>query len=138
MVLQNPTRFQAKTKVRKTVSSHTLDKEEQKKLSGPREAMALEVLHMMFLKQVAQESNFLAFQKKKNCVDISNLQKGAEIAMEKCFNDEEESLEDFSDSDSWYFVIWCCSLISDVHLTFNRSKKFYVSFDLFSVQSNVW
>ena len=87
MVLQNPTRFKSKTKVRKVVSSNNLVAEEHKKLSGPREAIALEVLHMMFLKQVAKESNFAAFQKKKNCVDIQHLRSGVKIAMNKCFDE---------------------------------------------------
>lgn len=87
MVLQNPTKFKSKTKVRKVVSSSTILAEEYKKLSGPREAIALEVLHMMFLKQVAKESNFAAFQKKKNCVDIQNLRSGVKIAKDKCFNE---------------------------------------------------
>ena len=90
MVLQNPTRFKSKAKVRKVVSSSTLGTEEHKKLFGPREAIALEVLHMMFLKQVAKHSNFASFQKKKNVVDRQSLRTGVKIAEEKCFDENQD------------------------------------------------
>ena len=85
MVLQKPTRFKGKSKVRKTVSHDT---EDHKRLAGPREAVALEVLHMMFLKEVAKNSNFVAFQKKKNVVDNLSLKNGIQISMKKCFDDK--------------------------------------------------
>ena len=93
MVLQKPTRFKGKSKVRKTVSHDT---EDHKRLAGPREAVALEVLHMMFLKEVAKNSNFVAFQKKKNVVDNLSLKNGIQISMKKCFDDSDQ----YDDSDS--------------------------------------
>ena len=97
MVLQKPTRFKAKTKIKKTISSIIVEENEQKSLAGPREAVALEVLHMMFLKEVAMSSNFVAFQKKKNAVDKKCLLQGVKATMEKCL--EENHSED-SDNDS--------------------------------------
>ena len=97
MVLQKPARFKTKTKVKKTISNIIVEEDEQKKLAGPREAVALDVLHMMFLKEVAKSSNFVAFQKKKNVVDKKSLQQGVEAAMEKCLGSEEN---DDSDNDS--------------------------------------
>ena len=97
MVLQKPTRFKAKTKIKKTISSITVEENEQKSLAGPREAVALEVLHMMFLKEVALSSNFVAFQKKKNAVDKKCLLQGVEATMEKCLA---ENNSDDSDNDS--------------------------------------
>ena len=92
--------MKAKTKVKKTISNIVVDDEdEQKKLAGPREAVALEVLHMMFLKEVAKSSNFVAFQKRKNVVEKKSLQQGVDIAMKKCVEGEDSHAED-SETDS--------------------------------------
>ena len=100
MVLQKPTRFKTKTKVKKTISNIVVEDEDpQKKLAGPREAVALEVLHMMFLKEVAKSSNFVAFQKRKNVVDKKSLQQGVDIVMKKCLEGEENHSEE-SETDS--------------------------------------
>ena len=99
MVLQKPTRFKAKTKIKKTISSIIVEEDEQKKLAGPREAVAIEVLHMMFLKEVAKSSNFIAFQKKKNAVDKKCLLLGVETTMKKCLASQENHSDD-SDDDS--------------------------------------
>ena len=97
MVLQKPTRFKAKTKVKKTISNINVEENEQMKLAGAREAVAIEVLHMMFLKEVAKSSNFVAFQKRKNVVDKKCLLQGIEKAMEKCLEADENH---DSDNDS--------------------------------------
>ena len=99
MVLQKPTRFKAKTKVKKTISTINVEENEQMKLAGAREAVAIEVLHMMFLKEVAKSSNFVAFQKRKNVVDKKCLLQGVEMAMKKCLEDEENHPDD-SNNDS--------------------------------------
>ena len=99
MVLQKPTRFKTKTKIKKTISSVIVEETEQKSLAGPREAVAIEVLHMMFLKEVAKNSNFVAFQKKKNAVDKKCLLQGVEKTMEKCLASQENHSND-SDDDS--------------------------------------
>ena len=99
MVLQKPTRFKAKTKIKKTISSVIVEETEQKSLAGPREAVAIEVLHMMFLKEVAKNSNFVAFQKKKNAVDKKCLLQGVETTMKKCLASQENHSDD-SDDDS--------------------------------------
>ena len=94
MVLQKPTRFKTKTKIKKTISSVIVEETEQKSLAGPREAVAIEVLHMMFLKEFAKNSNFVAFQKKKNAVDKKCLLQGVETTMEKCLESEEIQSDD--------------------------------------------
>merc|ERR1719186_40489 len=98
MVHQKPVTFVTKAKVRKTLKSDK--KENIKDLAGPREALAMEVLHTMFLKSLAQKSNFVAFQvaefllginrpisfnfqKKKNIVDQKTMLVGAKQALEE-------------------------------------------------------
>ena len=100
MVLQKPTRFKAKTKIKKTISTIFVEENDQKKLAGAREAVAIEVLHMMFLKEVAKSSNFVAFQKRKNAVDKKCLLQGIEKAMEKCLENNNEDENKDSDNDS--------------------------------------
>lgn len=97
MVLQKPTRFKAKTKIKKTISNIIVEENEQKKLAGAREAVAIEVLHMMFLKEVAKSSNFVAFQKRKNAVDKKCLMQGIEKAVEKCLEDDNNDSDNDSD-----------------------------------------
>ena len=71
MVVQKKVTNIPKTKIKKSLkdgeSSH-------KNLAGPREAIAMEVLHMMFMKKLAQNSNFIAFQNKKNYVCLRGAQ----------------------------------------------------------------
>ena len=87
MVLQKPVRTVAKGKIRKNLMSTDSDVEE-KPLAGPREAIALEVLHTMFMKKLAQKSNFVAFQNKKTYVDKNILQNGIDITMDDCFGQD--------------------------------------------------
>ena len=60
MVHQKPVTFVTKSKVRKNLKNDK--KENIKDLAGPREALAMEALHTMFIKSLAQKSNFIAFQ----------------------------------------------------------------------------
>ena len=103
MVVQKPVRAIPKTKVRKNLkSSSDKGEEEVKDLAGTREAVALEVLHTMFMKRVAQKSNFVAFQNKKNFVDKNILQQGVDITMKECFRNPEQKEETDTESDSEY------------------------------------
>ena len=69
--------------------------EKQLELKGQREAAALEVLHAMFMKRLAEKSNFVAFQNKKNFVDKLIFKAGAKVAMDECLkNDEYENDSD--------------------------------------------
>ena len=103
MVVQKPVRAIPKTKVRKNLKSSSDNGEEEvKELAGPREAVALEVLHTMFMKRVAQKSNFVAFQSKKNFVDKNILQQGVDITMKECFRNPEEKEVTETESDSEY------------------------------------
>ena len=103
MVVQKPVRAIPKTKVRKNLkSSSDKGEEEVKDLAGPREAVALEVLHTMFMKRVAQKSNFVAFQNKKNFVDKNILQQGVDITMKECFRNPEQMEETDTEFDSEY------------------------------------
>ena len=92
MVVQGSVRNVAKGKIKKNLSSS--DKEE-KPLTGQREALALEVLHMMFMKRLANKSNFLAFQDKKTNIDKNMLQSGFDVTMDECFGSSSRS--DISD-----------------------------------------
>ena len=92
MVVQGSVRNVAKGKIKKNLSSS--DKEE-KPLAGQREALALEVLHMMFMKRLANKSNFVAFQDKKTNIDKNMLQSGFDVTMDECFGSSSRS--DISD-----------------------------------------
>ena len=101
MVHQKPVTFVTKSKVRKNLK--TEKKANTMDLAGPREALAMEALHTMFVKSLAQKSNFLAFQvidsavgrsiqltrillflqKRKNIVDQKTLLAGAKQALEE-------------------------------------------------------
>ena len=81
MVVQGSVRNVVKGKIKKNLSS---DKEE-KPLAGQREALALEVLHMMFMKRLASKSNFVAFQNKKTNIDKNMLQSGFDVTMDEYF-----------------------------------------------------
>ena len=97
MVYQKPAKKVTKTKVRKGVktSERRSEDEKQLELKGPREAAALEVLHAMFMKRLAEKSNFVAFQNKKNFVDKLIFKAGAKVAMDECLkNDEHENDSD--------------------------------------------
>ena len=96
MVVQKPVRAVPKAKFRKNIKSTSSESEEVKPLAGTSESIALEVLHTMFMKKVAQKSNFVAFQKKKNIVDKQALKNGIDIVMDQCFDNSEE----VSDSES--------------------------------------
>ena len=103
MVVQKPVRAIPKTKVRKNLkSSSDKGEDEVKDLAGPREAVALEVLHTMFMKRVSQKSNFVAFKNKKNFVDKNILQRGVDITMKECFRNPEQMEESDTESDSEY------------------------------------
>ena len=101
MVTQRPVTKVTKSKVRKNVKTSEKVSEDVKDLAGPREAAALEVLHAMFMKRIAQKSNFLAFRKKKSYVDRTLLKSGAKEAMEECFpvHNEDENDDYYSASD---------------------------------------
>ena len=96
MVVQKKVTNIPKTKIKKSLkdgeSSH-------KNLAGPREAIAMEVLHMMFMKKLAQNSNFIVFQNKKNYVDKKILQTGIEKTMEECFQSPSQSDDDSETSE---------------------------------------
>ena len=92
MVVQGSVRNVAKGKIKKNLSSS--DKEE-KPLAGQKEALALEVLHMMFMKRLANKSNFVAFQDKKTNIDKNMLQSGFDVTMDECFGSSSRS--DISD-----------------------------------------
>ena len=96
MVVQKPVRVVPKAKLRKNLKSTSSENEDVKPLSGASESIALEVLHTMFMKRVAQKSNFVAFQKKKSIVDKLSLKNGVDIVMDQCFDTSEET----SDSES--------------------------------------
>ena len=96
MVVQKPMKVVAKAKFRRNIKSTSSDSEEIKPLAGASESIALEVLHTMFMKKVAQKSNFVAFQKKKNIVDKLTLKNGIDTVMEQCFDNPDET----SDSES--------------------------------------
>merc|ERR1719336_737641 len=49
------------------------------------------------MKRVAQKSNFVAFQNKKNFVDKNILQQGVDITMKECFRNPESDSEYGSD-----------------------------------------
>ena len=91
MVVQKPCKVVPKAKFRKNIKSTSSENEEVKPLAGVSESIALEVLHTMFMKKVAQKSNFVAFQKKKNIVDKLSLKNGVDIVMEQCFDNSEET-----------------------------------------------
>ena len=91
MVVQKPCKVVPKAKFRKNIKSTSSENEEVKPLAGASESVALEVLHTMFMKKVAQKSNFVAFQKKKNIVDKLSLKNGVDIVMEQCFDNSEET-----------------------------------------------
>eukprot|EP00090_Calanus_glacialis_P017510 TRINITY_DN2724_c0_g1_i1.p1 TRINITY_DN2724_c0_g1~~TRINITY_DN2724_c0_g1_i1.p1 ORF type:complete len:100 (-),score=36.84 TRINITY_DN2724_c0_g1_i1:73-372(-) len=80
MVHQKPVTFVTKSKVRKNLK--TDKKANIKDLAGPREALAMEALHTMFMKSLAQQSNFVAFQNRKNIVDQKTMLVGAAQALE--------------------------------------------------------
>ena len=92
MVVQGSVRNVVKGKIKKNLSSS--DKEE-KPLAGQKEALALEVLHMMFMKRLANKSNFVAFQDKKTNIDKNMLQSGFDVTMDECFGSSSRS--DISD-----------------------------------------
>jgi len=94
MVVQGSVRNVAKGKIKKNLSSSSDDKDE-KPLAGQREALALEVLHMMFMKRLANKSNFVAFQDKKTNIDKNMLQSGFDVTMDECFGSSSRS--DISD-----------------------------------------
>ena len=96
MVLQKPVRTVAKGKIRKNLKSDS--EVEEKPLAGPREALALEVLHTMFMKKLAQKSDFVAFQNKKNYVDKNILQNGVDITMDQCFRKDDDEVSDSDDT----------------------------------------
>ena len=99
MVNQRPVSKVTKAKIRKNVkTSEKVSKENVKELAGPREAVALEVLHAMFMKKLAQKSNFAAFQKKKSYVDKQLLKVGAKEAFSECFENNEIEDEAYSDA----------------------------------------
>ena len=99
MVTQRSVAKVGKSKVRKNVkTSERKMSEDVKELAGPREAVALEVLHAMFMKKLAQKSNFAAFQKKKSYVDKQLLKAGAKEAFKECFENNENEYETPSDS----------------------------------------
>jgi len=98
MVHQKPVNFVTKSKVRKNLKNDK--KQNIKDLAGPREALAMEALHTMFIKSLAQKSNFVAFQvslffpgrtdrysyfqNRKNIVDQKTMLAGAKQALEEC------------------------------------------------------
>jgi len=93
MVHQKPVKFVTKANVRKNIKckagfDKNDNKENMKALAGPREVLALEALHTMFMKKLSHESNFLAFQQKKNIVDEKTMLAGAKKALEDCFSNE--------------------------------------------------
>ena len=96
MVVQKPVRVVPKAKLRKNLKSTSSENEDVKPLAGASESIALEVLHTMFMKRVAQKSNFVAFQKKKSIVDKLSLKNGVDIVMDQCFDTSEGT----SDSES--------------------------------------
>jgi len=50
-------------------------------LAGPREVLALQVLHTMFLKNLARETDSLTFEGRKNSIDKNTLMAGARKAL---------------------------------------------------------
>jgi len=93
MVQQKSVNFVTKANVRKNIKKkagfdNNDNKENIKALAGPREVLALEALHTMFMKKLAHESNFLAFQQKKNIVDQKTMLAGAKKALDDCFSTE--------------------------------------------------
>ena len=93
MVVQGSVRNVAKGKINKNLLSSS--DEEEKPLAGQREALALEVLHMMFMKRLANKSNFVAFQDKKTNIDKNMLQSGFDVTMDEYFASSSRS--DISD-----------------------------------------
>ena len=98
MVVQKKVTNIPKTKIKKSLKD---SESSHKNLAGPREAIAMEVLHMMYMKKVAQNSNFIAFQNKKNYVDKTILQAGVVQTMEQCFQNSSQS-EDTDSEASGY------------------------------------
>ena len=96
MVLQKPVSVVPKAKFRKNLKETSSESGDVKPLAGASESFALEVLHTMFMKKVAQKSNFVAFQKKKSIVDKLSLKNGVDIVMDQCFKTSEGT----SDSES--------------------------------------
>ena len=96
MVLQKPVSVVPKAKFRKKLKETSSESGDAKPLAGASESIALEVLHTMFMKKVAQKSNFVAFQKKKSIVDKLSLKNGVDIVMDQCF----KTSEGISDSES--------------------------------------
>ena len=88
MVVQKKVTNIPKTKIKKSLKA---SESSDKNLAGPREAIAMEVLHMMYMRKVAQNSNFIAFQNKKNFVDKTILQAGIDKTMEECFQSPEDT-----------------------------------------------
>ena len=91
MVVQKPVRVVPKAKFRKTLKASSSNSEEVNPLAGSREAVALEILHTMFMKKLAQESNFVAFQKKKNFVEKQSLKQGVDMIKAQCVETSEET-----------------------------------------------
>jgi len=79
MVHQKPVNFLTKSKVRKNLKLEK--KTKSKDLAGSREAQAMETLQTIFMKSLAQKSNLIAFQKRKNIVDQKTLLAGAKDAL---------------------------------------------------------
>ena len=93
MVVQKKVTNIPKTKIKKSLKA---SESSDKNLAGPREAIAMEVLHMMYMRKVAQNSNFIAFQNKKNFVDKTILQAGIDKTMEECFQNPEDTVSESS------------------------------------------
>jgi len=93
MVVQKKVTNIPKTKIKKSLKA---SESSDKNLAGPREAVAMEVLHMMYMRRVAQNSNFIAFQNKKNFVDKTILQAGIDKTMEECFQNPEDTVSESS------------------------------------------
>jgi len=101
MVCQKGVKFPTKGKIKKNISKTKVrqDDQQQMGLAGPREAMAMEVLHTMFMKSLANKANLLTFEAKKTQIDKKTMVAGAVMALENASAGQSDSGIDSDVSD---------------------------------------
>jgi len=101
MVCQKAVKFSKSGKIKKNIRKREGRGEDQQQmgLAGPREALAMEVLHTMFMKSLANKANLLTFEAKKTQIDKKTMLAGAMVALKNASPGQSDSGIDSDVSD---------------------------------------